>query len=401
VGRGVAHRHLSDYIAASALVHCFDGWAYLGKALHALMTGDHDCARHLGYYAELRGAMGILASDGIGVFDKEHIVVAARCRCLKMPPNRRPAHPNHPVGPGTHKFVWDAIEEMLKSPNSARLVLDAVSAGGNLLSDWLNHFGVRTALAGRLAADWLLDWGLDISRLADDQKARNLSSYRPTSFTTPRSPPVTVTLPFVSRVWLACEPTNENPFASLDRLLLRATIQKAFTTVSGRTAKHAKKQFRLRVEALLARLAPTALGKTSWLEFMCETTPDPLGILILSAGKAGPENRLHSLQVISRALLILRIASGASQRLVRSLPAGTVTHLDFWISAIGEDRALWPKAARPPALLDLWSDAGAAIDDITTHFAAVDSLSTLWSRFPLSAGVLSSCERVALWGFGL
>src|SRR5207244_11984925 len=117
------------------------------------------------------------------------------------------------------------------------------------------------------------------------------------------------------------------------------------------------------------------IGSANWLKFLCETPPDPLEILVLSAGKAGPAHRLHSLQVISRALLLLRVASGVSQRLIKALPPGSMAHLEFWISAVGEDRALWPRAARPAALVDLWSDAGAAIDEITVNFLPADSLS--------------------------
>ena len=40
---------LSEYIAASAILHCFDGWSYLSRALESEMAGDPDTARHLGY----------------------------------------------------------------------------------------------------------------------------------------------------------------------------------------------------------------------------------------------------------------------------------------------------------------------------------------------------------------
>ena len=42
------------------------------------MAGDPDAARHLGYYAELRATMSILAGDGIGVFQNKHIIVTKK-----------------------------------------------------------------------------------------------------------------------------------------------------------------------------------------------------------------------------------------------------------------------------------------------------------------------------------
>src|SRR6185436_17477307 len=69
---------LAAYIAASAPLHCADGWVFASRALAALVCGDANTARHMGYYAELRAAMSILASEGVGVFDKYHYVVPAQ-----------------------------------------------------------------------------------------------------------------------------------------------------------------------------------------------------------------------------------------------------------------------------------------------------------------------------------
>lgn len=70
-------RHLSQYIAASCLLHCTDGWSYLGKPISSLLRGDPHGARHLAYYAELRAAMSLLATTGVGVFDRYHFVIDA------------------------------------------------------------------------------------------------------------------------------------------------------------------------------------------------------------------------------------------------------------------------------------------------------------------------------------
>ncbi len=68
-------RQMAQYVAASVILHCNDGWSYLGRSLSALLRGDPHRARHLAYYAELRGAMSLLASNGIGVFNKQHFVI--------------------------------------------------------------------------------------------------------------------------------------------------------------------------------------------------------------------------------------------------------------------------------------------------------------------------------------
>src|SRR5689334_737896 len=70
-------RQLSQYIAASTLLHCADGWSYLGRAFTALLGGDSSRAIHLAYYAELRAAMSLLATEGIGVFSNAHFFIDA------------------------------------------------------------------------------------------------------------------------------------------------------------------------------------------------------------------------------------------------------------------------------------------------------------------------------------
>src|ERR1700722_6306108 len=58
--------HLAQYISASSILHCADGWSYLGRAISCLLTGDPHRVVHLAYYAELRAALSLLASEGIG-----------------------------------------------------------------------------------------------------------------------------------------------------------------------------------------------------------------------------------------------------------------------------------------------------------------------------------------------
>ena len=94
---------LSEYIAASAPLHCLDGWSFLGRALECHTRGDFDSSRHLAYYAELRSAMSLLASEGIGIFQNKHFFVDVNGRCNYIPINR-----------GTHQIAWDALEEWAK-----------------------------------------------------------------------------------------------------------------------------------------------------------------------------------------------------------------------------------------------------------------------------------------------
>jgi len=89
---------LSQYIAASVILHCFDGWSYLSHSVESLLDGDIATAVHLAYYAELRAAMSFLASEGISIFDYKHFW------CDNTG--------NYNVFCGsTHTVVWQALEE--------------------------------------------------------------------------------------------------------------------------------------------------------------------------------------------------------------------------------------------------------------------------------------------------
>lgn len=395
------HKELREYIAASTVVHVFDGWSYLGRAIHSLLVGDHDCARHLGYYAELRAAMAILATEGIGVFSQEHVVVASNGKCLQMPPYRKASEPTRPRGINTHAFVWEALTELMATNSSAAIVLGTPHVAGNTLSEWLGHFATVPALAAQLAEDWLRAWGLDIARLAKDRDARNLSSYRPTAFSTSRPLDAETSTRFVCQLWSLCEPTGDNAFAVLDRLLLRSTLQTAFRVAYGRTTKQAPKQFRQLLASMLTSLKPPTVGGTDWMMFLTDASLDDLNPLVQASASVEPDNAWHAAQVVSRAFLLLRVASGAGHRLLRQLPATEAQHLSFWTSEVGIDRALWPTGDQPISMLDLWTDVGDAISELNNNLNAGDSFNSLWKRFPLATSVLSSCERVCLWGLSL
>ena len=61
---------IAEYIAASIPLHVADGWTFLARAFESIRSGDRNTAVHLAYYAELRAAMSLLASEGVGVFNR-------------------------------------------------------------------------------------------------------------------------------------------------------------------------------------------------------------------------------------------------------------------------------------------------------------------------------------------
>jgi len=163
---------LCKYIAASIPTHCMDGWGFLGRAIHCVVRGDTNTARHLAYYAELRAAMSLLASAGIGVLNNTHVVID----------NNGHAHKFHFDRLGTHPFTWLALENWSSTQQAANLLGDIIKVNSVSLRDWLNEF-MATGILAPLASDWLSSWGLDLNILNNDRDARNIVSYRPSHIT--------------------------------------------------------------------------------------------------------------------------------------------------------------------------------------------------------------------------
>jgi hypothetical protein len=394
--RTPTHQHLREYIAASVLAHCADGWSYLGRAMHAHLRGDSDCCRHLAYYAELRAAMALLAAGGIGVFLDRHIVVDSngRCHCIS--------------GHGTHKFAWEALNHWAETTGARDLVLTIIRPGKIPLRDWLDQFAAGPANQTLLARDWLQLWGLDLERLTEDRSTRNRSSYRPTAFSSPGAAALTDVLAFVKEFWELNEPLGTLAFARLDRHLLRESISEAFRRMQGRSRRQAHRQFGHSVTTLLQNLPEQPLGPPpgGWDGFLSYASDPARPSLFEDArGRADILHPNHPRQVMARATLLLRLSSGAAEAGLRSLPNMDANELEFWWSRLGEDRCLWHHGEAPQDFVDLWADVGDALGDVREWEENTGdherSYARLWHERPRTAAYLGSCERVALWGLGL
>jgi hypothetical protein len=96
-------RQLSQYVVASTVLHCADGWSYLGKAMGCLLLGDPHRSRHLAYYAELRAALSLLASEGVGLFQDQHFAIDAPNSVVRLQ-----------ISKTTHQAVWNCLEGWAK-----------------------------------------------------------------------------------------------------------------------------------------------------------------------------------------------------------------------------------------------------------------------------------------------
>lgn len=392
----ISDTHLAQYIAASAPLHCADGWSFLGRALECHAQGDNDAARHFGYYSELRAAMSLLAVEGIGIFDDRHFVVdgSGICQLVK--------------GPRTHNIAWLALEYWANLKRSTDLIARIIRPNGIPLEDWLGAFGVALH-AGDLwrpiGSKWLKSWGLDLHQLADDRDARNISSYRPTRLSPLQPLDASSAVHFMCDLWEICdELTPQSPFENLDRHLLRRSLRLGFRAITGQTAESDPIGFEASISSLLGVIGIDEPYKQKWRLFLTQTRFNDLAIITKAQQVTQVSHPHHHMQVLARAALLLRVATGACAQLIYE-SGFSVEDLKFWWKPLGENHGFWEPGGEPADLRDLWADVETALSN-TLRWENSNSAANIsyarWQReLSYETAILGGCERIALWGLGL
>lgn len=385
---GVRSRNLAQYIATSAILHCSDAWGYLGRASAALLKGDPHRAFHLAYYAELRAAMAILATSGIGVFDRAQYIISGPNTVSKL------GHGN-----GTHMFAWEVLEYWSRSASSGDLFSSIVTPGGRSLDEWLQPFGGASALAPQ-AREWFQQWGLDIRVGTEDRFARNNSSYRPDGIPVPWTTSPASTLAFLRSSWECLEPSPGSPFEEIDRFILRISIETLYRGRTGLVPSPTAPAFRAFTKQVVDNQNFSDRVGLAWIDFLTRNnTPTDPDIFRLSAIFPGNSQSDH-LSVTARAILLLRVACGAVSDLLTEAGVQS-SELAFWREGLGTARGLWELNNAPNPISDLYVDIADSLADVD-HFQSTTPLNDQ-SFFRISSDLshrlpaLTSHERVGLW----
>lgn len=391
-GRTLNGKHLSQYVAACAPMHCADGWSYLGRSLSAIMFGDPHRAIHLAYYAELRAALSLLAAEGVGVFDLDHVAIVARDTVERIdPPN-----PSKPIG--THQMAWQSLEAWSQLQKSGDLFLDLLTPSGKSMRKWIDPVRGQTTFI-RLARDWLIAWGMDIQEFVKDRNSRNDSSYRPDGISSTLSIKPSDALSFVANVWRLLEPRHSSAFDNLDCHLLRITLERLFFALN--SATHKAKPEAFKIFLLKARENGfTGSNKDSWFKFMSRQIDPDDPLVVQLSNKPASDPGVGALSVISRATLLLRLASGSAKKLLLTsvYPSGSI---EFWQRQFAISRGLVFDPSGGGSALDLWLDVEDALEEMGVYISSTNantrSFFDFLSKHPRSISALGSCDRVALW----
>ena len=377
---------LSEYIALSAVQHAFDGWAYWGRAVAAEVSGDSNIASHLGYYAELRAAKAILASEGIGLSGSWVAVVDANGLCeLKR-------------GQGNaHRVLWDTLTEWSRG-KAQDIVFQLLMPFGHSIADWLGQFSRSSS---PVAENWLRTWGLDLRELARDGSSRNVASYEPSGCPQTDREKSEKALSHIMRLWRSCEPTGPGVDLALDRLVLRSTLETVFQNSHPyrRSARQAHRQYDTEVRRAVGSL-PFGRPRSEAIQRFLNPRKIPAGMEIFETARRQNDVRsaTHVTEVLSRALLLLRLATACVHDLLAEFGSDSRSVTRQWWESRHVRRGLWPKGHTLHSFSDLWDEADEALETLRRQKSG---MSTFTLRSPECAGsiaTLATAERIFLWG---
>lgn len=381
-------RHLAQYISVSTLLHCSDGWSYLGRAAQALLRGDPHRARHLAYYAELRAAMSLLASEGVGVFNTRHAYIAGPNLAAPLGGGRE----------GTHVIVWDCLSNWAQHSRSGDLFSSVIKPYGRSLGDWLVPINGQANL-GAQAHSWFMQWGMDLQTMANDRRARNHSSYRPEGIPTSLTLGSLETARTVGEIWKALEPATNSAFDLIDRHILRLALESVCRSRSGSNSLRGT-SFNTMVSTILAYQALPPQLHTLWMDFLTrQREPEDTAVLRLS--KSAPTASARSaFYMLARAVLLLRIASGSTSQLFQD--AGfQPSEIEFWWTELGPARGLWNSDGAPENAADLWSDIDVALSSLDAfeneYTGSRHSFYNLGNAYGDAVSSLGGFERAMVW----
>jgi len=294
-GRTVNNKDLAEYVAVSAIFHCFDGWAFLSRAIGSILDGDIHTAVHLAYYAELRAAIALLATEGIGIFDRTHFWFdnSGNHNTLKD---------------GTHAIVWKIIKEWGNTPSKNLRLLELLQVENRNFTEWLGaaHYGSRPTMAA-LAQNWLRTWSLDLEILGEDRVIRNEVSYRPTNISSLARINRVDALEEILEYWRAYEPSASGKLRLLDLHLLQRALRKIYYARTGEYAGTSK--YERFIDATLGNLGIT--HNTSLRNFLLRDRAMVNHPLLATASLKGKlaTGIIRPMPVIARSMLLLRITT--------------------------------------------------------------------------------------------
>jgi hypothetical protein len=386
---------LAEYLALSAPTHCTDGWAFLSRALHAVLIGDSHSAWHYAYYAELRATLSLLAASGVGVFNLWN-------GCLNQNGEIEVIDDKNEKVLGTHEMAWRAIRCLMENTSTTTDQLaTSISVDGN---DFLEL--VKAAFPGSTTSKTvytnLKHLTLDLASGRDDRNFRNRCSYLPHELTK-HALSVESGAEFIYEFWSLFEPQPSAAFIGLDRFMLRHAFGEYANELvdmkKQKTAGSNTQAFEL--DAAYTRMEnqyPSLTGISR--DFILRKTEPKDPLLLIQAKDKNPRPS-SPLPIIARAAISLRLATGVSRSLLKDSGLTSVNGLGFWLSPYAFERGFCSDGHGLNDWMDLFADprdAASNISEMMVINSSALSRSTFLDQVGSNLQRATEVERIPFWG---
>jgi len=394
----IKQSNINSFLAASSLSHLLDGWQYLSNAFNALLNGDESTTIHLAYYAELRSAMSILATEGIGVFNDKHIGVYSPNINREIPYNYYKGNPPTAkyvqTRSPTHTFVWDMMEKWTNSAyKSNNDILKIFKVHGKDFYDITEYFHPSTAgstlLTVKTVKQWLKEWCFDIKQYRNDRDNRNEASYRPQRIINfNQTVNFQTIISDLENYWSIISPSGADKFSLLDRYLLRKLFDTLYSQITTTSSKN---------DLIIDAFTQLGINDNILFNFLNYQAPFQDDHKIFQ--QAGLK-KTTTLSILARATLLLRITIGLVSQLYKD---GGIQReeLNFVWNQYALDSGFWSNGNLYHDFNNLWSDVETSISDLKMDINNVHMSTDLFSiksRRPQEIIHFSQINRACLWG---
>lgn len=383
-----SNAQLVSLIAASGPNHCLDGWGFLARSASSLVARDSHAARHFAYYAQLRGALSILAASGIGIFNGLNLYADSAGSVFKLEDSLETKG-----GIGTHGIVWPALDAWARNDANAERFLSAISVRGVPILDCVRSIW-PSRQASSIVAPMIRNWALDLPLGTAHHVQRNISSYAPHQFNQV-SGKFKDDMDFLIQTWGLLKPSSPLGFDELDVHFLRQTLQLLHEDDNSQ----------------LAAADKVSLGNSFISTRYDELDPaikQSVPLAFLTADRAIDEPSIFSLarqdgsaptSMISRAVLLLRAAAGFTNSTF-SAAGMSVDGSDVrqWLDPLAIDRGFVMSNSPPDLMANLWDEVGFAVEDFQQVLSSEDTEPrNLYSAEANGLPIVTQLERAGLW----
>lgn len=386
-----------EFIATSTLVHCFDGWAYISSAIDAFIKGEAAIAVHMAYYAELRAALAFLGTEGILVSNHNQFCIDSADQLYipgvmgapKLNPNQ------------THAATWNIIRTWLNNTTKQSPALNYFFYKGNSFNDLINfipHAPTSSAARLNIIKDWLAKWCFDITLYENDRNNRNILSYN-INITRGSSPSsLKDKIENINKFWRQLEP-GADPFQNLDRNLFALYLKTIYDRYASSSSSPCSKEDFIADFFSNAGLSIDVLLKDIFVN-------NKTNILIGTSFNSSIDpttNHVLPLNIIARAILLLRLSIGGCSYLLRQSNIQK-SDLSFYVEKTAKEWGLCNTL--PMDWTDLWEDIDILLmileDSINDNPpSSLYELHQKHDDFSIYDHLYTQFSRASIWGLNL